>query len=196
MEQNKIDINELPSDLVEQCRKSFESLISVKQGRAKAQELYRKGKFIESLKLNKDIDNLFEDDLKKRLSDIDNFRQKVTLKDSNIPKDDVMDIIVKMLTGYMAIDILDSCIVDINDILHKTDKDLKFELFDDLKSLVSPVRAKLSYLANNTTYLDNAVWGDITDNMYAMMQNKAKAISRKTYEINGENIVKPLNNKK
>ena len=43
MEQNKIDINELPSDLVEQCRKSFESLISVKQGRAKAQELYRKG---------------------------------------------------------------------------------------------------------------------------------------------------------
>ena len=196
MEQNKIDINELPSDLVEQCRKSFESLISVKQGRAKAQELYRKGKFIESLKLNKDIDNLFEDDLKKRLSDIDNFRQKVTLKDSNIPKDDVMDIIVKMLTGYMAIDILDSCIVDINDILHKTDKDLKFELFDDLKSLVSPVMAKLSYLAKNTTYLDNAVWGDITDNMYAMMQNKAKAISRKTYEINGENIVKPLNNKK
>ena len=99
MEQNKIDINELPSDLVEQCRKSFESLISVKQGRAKARELYRKGKFIESLKLNKDIDNLFEDDLRKRLSDIDNFRQKVTLKDSNIPKDDVMDIIVKMLTG-------------------------------------------------------------------------------------------------
>lgn len=196
MEQNKIDINELPADLVEHCRESFESLISVKKGRARAQELYRKGKFIESLKLNKDIDKLFEDDLKKRLSDIDNFRQKVTLKDSNIPKDDVMDIIVKMLTGYMAIDILDSCIVDINDILHRTDKDLKFELFDDLKSLVSPVRAKLSYLAKNTTYLDNAVWGDITDNMYAMMQNKAKAISRKTYEINGENIVKPSNNKK
>src|SRR5574344_1423128 len=115
MEQNKIDINELPPDLVEQCRKSFESLITVKQGRAKAQELYRKGKVLERLKLNKDIDNLFEDALRKRLSDIENFRQKVTRKDANIPKDGVMDIIVKMRTGDMAIDILDSCIVDIND---------------------------------------------------------------------------------
>jgi hypothetical protein len=43
-------------------------------------------------------------------------------------------------------------------------------------------REQLSQFGEKEDYHKYAHWGDITDNMYTVMQNKAKAIIRKTIE--------------
>ena len=55
-------------------------------------------------------------------------------------------------------------------------------MFNDISQLAAMAKHQMSLLSNTTKLLDHPVWGDVVDNMYMMMQNKAKAILRKTAE--------------
>ena len=82
----------------------------------------------------------------------------------------------------MCSDIIDSCILDINDVLATKDSTLRYEAFDEIKDLSRMVKGKLSILQGLTSFMEGNVWSDIVDNMYKMMFNKAKAIISKKGE--------------
>ena len=91
----------------------------------------------------------------------------------------------------MAIDIAESCLIDINDVLHRTDKTLNYEMHDDLKELSELIQAKMKYWSENSQYLNDNEWGVRVDNMYQMMKNKAKSIiSKRKSDSWGKNFEK------
>ena len=97
----------------------------------------------------------------------------------DIPNEDKEEISILNVTLFIAIDIVESCLIDINDVLHRTDKTLNYEMHDDLKELSEMVRIKMKYWGENSQYLEDAEWGNRCDDMFEMMKNKAKAIIRK-----------------
>lgn len=88
----------------------------------------------------------------------------------------------------MCCDIIDTCILEINDLIKKHSDDLEFDSFDEVRDLSTMVKGKLSVLNCQTTLMQGSIWGAIVDNMYKMMFNKAKSIINKKGEdlVNGK----------
>jgi hypothetical protein len=80
----------------------------------------------------------------------------------------------------MCSDIIETSVMDMNDILHRYDKDLNIELFNDIRQLMSMSKAKLKYLQENGDYMKGLAWADKCDDMFEMMKSKAGAIMKKT----------------
>lgn len=91
---------------------------------------------------------------------------------------------------------IESAVIDMDDILHKYDKNLHMEMFNDIRQVMNMSKEKLKYLQENSGYMKDLVWGEKCDNMYEMIQNKASAImrKRKTDPNYGKNTEK-FNNK-
>ena len=58
--------------------------------------------------------------------------------------------------------------------LHRKDKTLNYETFNDIKNIIELAKAKLNYLRENSSYLQNEKWGDLCDNAYKILMSKAK----------------------
>lgn len=178
----KLSIKDIPDDMLRQIRNRFEDDPQIKQMRIRQDVLLRSGNAVQALEWGKKIESLFVKVVDNYIEEAANEVETFSLEEAGIPPEDIEKITEHAVTMFMACDIIESCIIDINDILHKTDKDLHFEQFDDIKQLGEMVKSKLDFLQKNSKYMNNAFWGEKCDDMYSMMQNKAKAIIRKRNE--------------
>ena len=178
----KLSIKDIPDDMLRQIRNSFEDDPQIKQMRIRQDVLLRSGNAVQALEWGKKIESLFAKVVNNYIEEAANEAETFSLEEAGIPPEDIEKFNEYAVTMFMACDIIQSCIIDINDVLHKTDKDLHFEQFDDIKQIGEMVKSKLDFLQKNSKYMNNAFWGDKCDDMYSMMQNKAKAIIRKRKE--------------
>ena len=178
----KLSIKDIPDDMLRQIRNSFEDDPQIKQMRIRQDVLLRSGNAVQSLEWGKKIESLFAKVVNNYIEEAANEAETFSLEEAGIPLEDIERFNEYAVTMFMACDIIQSCIIDINDVLHKTDKDLHFEQFDDIKQIGEMVKSKLDFLQKNSHYMNNVFWGDKCDDMYSMMQNKAKAIIRKRKE--------------
>lgn len=175
----RLRIKDVPSEMLQQIRNQFESDVQIRQLRIKQNLLQRTGYFAKAMELGKTIENLYEKVIDNYIEETIKESDSFSLEEAGIPVNDIKKVNEYALTMFMACDIIQSCIIDINDLLHKTDKDLYYEQFDDIKQISEIVKSKLDFLQKNSTYMNNVFWGDKCDDMYSMMLNKAKAIIRK-----------------
>lgn len=178
----KLSVKDIPADMMQQIRRQFEDDDRIRHMRIQQNILQRNGNFVKAMELGKIIENLFATAVDNYIEEAINEAETFSLEDAGIPQEDIERFNEYAVTMFMACDIIQSCIIDINDILHKTDRNLQFEQFDDIKQISEMVKSKLYFLQKNSQYMNNAFWGDNCDNMYSMMQNKAKSIIRKRNE--------------
>lgn len=177
---------EIPDQLMKLMRQQFEALPKIRQLRIDADQKLRKGQYVQSMKLNEKIEDLFNIVVLEYLKKAEQETKTYSLESSKMPSEDVSTCVQLFVTLYMAIDIIDSCIMDVNDTLHKTNKDVSLMMFEDINQLTQMIKAKMEFFNKETKFLKHELWGDITDNMYEMMKNKARAIINKTEKV--ENI--------
>lgn len=148
------------------------------------EQYQRTNKYVQCMQEKQKLDQL-------RRNAFDNFIREyevkvrtIDLKDIEMPDAEKATINELYITIYMACDIIESGVLDINDALHRVDKNLEIVQFDELKELAEEVKKKLNYLQRTENYMNMNAWGDKCDNMYQMMRNKAKAILKKKHEEN------------
>lgn len=179
-----INVSDLPDEVLRQIQEVFEAEPRVRDMRVRQQMLQRDGRFAEALALAKRLEMLYNRCVSQYMQEMEDEAEKVDLKDIPMQKEDREGITKLLLVCFMCSDIIETSILDMNDILHRYDKDLNIELFNDIKQLMSMSKAKLKYLQKNGDYMKGMVWADKCDDMYAMIKNKATAIMKKT-QANG-----------
>ena len=187
-----IDISQIPEDVKNVLREEFDKDPKICQMRIQAQMAQQRGDYARALSLNKEIDRLYGEVLYNYLTNINNTDVKDKLSDLGLPNEAIKEVMIYVLTAFMSMDILSSCILDANDVIHRTNKDWSLEMFDEIKKLCTLVRAKMQNLFTNTRYLDDDTWGDIVDDMYKMAHNKSQSIFNKMDKKYGAKIVKPI----
>jgi len=170
----------LTQELQKQCRDYFENDPKIRQLTNRANSLQQQGHFREAMQVRQYKETLFSRVIVEYEQQIEQQVEEVKLSTVDIPQGDLEEIERLMVTLFMAIDIMDSCLMDINDALHRTDMALSFEKMDDLHEMAQMCREQLTQFSAKQNYHKYEHWGDITDNMYEMMQRKAKSIIRKT----------------
>ena len=189
------NVKDIPQELMSKIRESFESEPKVRELRVQQQMMMRTGKYDAALALAKQIDVLFNRVVFEYLENACNEVEKVDIATIEMPIKDKEELMKRLLVCFMCADIIESSVIDMDDILHRYDKNTYMEMFDDIRQVMSMAKEKLRYMQENSGYMKDLVWGEKCDNMYAMMVSKAGSIMRKmredpNYGKNGEKFNK------
>ena len=188
--------SEFSPELLKKIRERFDADERVVRLRASRDAAARQGAFASALKMAQDIEVLFDKTLENYAREMREEAVSFDRETKDVPQEDKDAMIEQLMTLFMACDIVESAVLKVNDILHKSKKDLYITTFDDIVELSNIAKGKLEYLQKSSEYMNDLVWGERCDDMYEMMQNKAKSIIRKRKESSnwGENTKRLINN--
>lgn len=170
---------DIPDEMIGRIREAFDRDPQVCELRTHQNLLQRSGQFREAMEVAARIDYLYTKVVQSYIYETEKECQSITLDKSGLPETDIEQLNECVVTLFMACDIIDTAIMDANDIIHRTDKELHFEMFDGLNKLSKMVRDKMRFLSENSGYAKEAIWADKCDNMYELLRNKARSVIRK-----------------
>lgn len=174
-----MNVNDLPQGLLSKIREQFYATPKIRQMEVTRQMYIRNGNLTAALAMAQDIESLYNKCVFEYMEENRQKVEQVELASADIPVGDKEELMRQMLVCFMCADMIESSVIKMNDILHKYDKDMCIEMFDDIRSMMKMSEEKLKYLQENSGYMKDLVWADNCDNMYEMMLNKAGAIMRK-----------------
>ena len=177
-----MNVSDIPSDLMRKIREQFEAEPKVREMRVQQQMYMRTGKYKTALALAQDLEALFNKVVYEYLEENKQQVEQVDIATLKIPTKDKEGLMKLLLVCFMCADIIKSSVLDMDSILHRYDKTMYMELFNDIKQVMEMSEQKLQYLQDNSGYLKDLVWSEKCDDMYKMLQNKAGAIMRKRKE--------------
>ena len=188
-------VSDIPQELMSKMRQSFEAEPKIRELRVNQQMLMRTGRYDAALAVAQKVEVLFNRVVFEYLENAESEVEKIDIATMEMPTGDKEDLMRHLLVCFMCADIIKSSIQDMDTILHRYDKTMYMEMFNDMRQVMDMAEQKLSYLQQNSGYLKDLVWGEKCDNMYAMMLSKAGAIMRKmredpNYGKNGEKFSK------
>ena len=187
-----MNVNEIPKDLLNRIRMSFDTNKDVMLLRTAQQDAQMVGNFQKALNIAKQIDNLWTICLDNYMRKMEAQGKQISLKASDLPEKDKDELFNRVMVLFMCCDIIESATIDMNDILCRTEKDASITTFEDLRQILSLAKEKLKYLQTTGDYMKDLVWADNCDNMYDMMKSKAASVIRKRRESRdwGKNMEK------
>jgi len=174
-----INIKDVPDSLLLVIKERFEKDKRVRDLRIQQNLYLRRGLLQKSLEVAEEIDALYADVIRIYLEDADSQQVQFDTETMDIPREDKDRMLELLMVLFMCCDIIESSIQDVNDVLHRTKKDLTINTFDDINQALTMAKEKLKYLSKNSDYMKDLTWGNQCDNMYELMQNKSKSIIRK-----------------
>lgn len=174
-----MNVNEIPSELMDKIRLGFDTNRDVMLLRTAQQNAQREGNFQKALYVAQQIDSLWTICLDSYMRKIESQGKQISLKASNLPERDKDELLNRVMVLFMCCDIIESATMDMNDILSRTEKDASITTFEDLRQMLLLAREKLKYLQDNGDYMKDLVWADKCDNMYELIKSKAASIIRK-----------------
>ena len=172
-------ISELPKELLDKIKAVFDAEPRVQQLRVQQQMLMRTGKYMDALDIAKYIETLYNESVYNYVEESERQVEKIDIASINMPLSEKEDLMKHLLVCFMCADIIKSSVQDMDSILHRYDKNMYMEMFNDIKQVMDMAEQKLSYLQQNSGYLKDLVWGERCDDMYDMILSKAGAIMRK-----------------
>lgn len=172
-------ISELPQELLDKIKAAFEAEPKVRELRVQQQMLMRTGKYQDALEVAKYIEMLYNECVYNYVTESENQVEKVDVASINMPLGDKEELMKRLLVCFMCADIIESSVIDMDDILHRYDKTMYMEMFNDMRQVMSMAKSKLQYMQENSGYMKDLIWADKCDNMYGLMLSKAGAIMRK-----------------
>lgn len=174
-----MDVNSVPSELIEKIRFQFEGSPIVQQLRVSQGMAQRTGNFKEALEVGRSIEMLFNQCVYEYMKAAEQEVEAVEIDKFDIPQEAKDRINTLAVVLFMCTDIIETAVIEINDVIHKYDKDMNFEMFDDIRQVSEMAKAKLKFFRENSGYMKDFYWDERCDDMFELIQNKAKSIMRK-----------------
>ena len=180
-----INIKDIPDSLLSLIKERFDNDARVQNLRIRQNLCLRNGKLQAAMQIAEEIESLYAEVVRIYLEEADKKQVSFDTDTMNLPQEDKERMLELLMVLFMCCDIIECSVVDVNDVLHRTKKDLKITTFDDINNSMKMAEEKLKYLSKNSEYMNDNAWSDHCNNMYKLMQNKAKSIIRKYKENNG-----------
>lgn len=174
-----MSVKDIPAELMERIRLQFENDAKVRALRVRQGMEQRRGDFLGAMRTGQLIDHLFNEVVFHYMEEAESEAERVEIDSIAMPKEDKESILVLFLTVFMATDIIDTAVRDVDDILHRQDENFHLEMFNDIRQLSEMAKGKLDYLRKHSGYMKDLVWADKCDDMYEMCRSKARSIMRK-----------------
>lgn len=174
-----MNVNDLPQELLSKIREQFYSTPRVRQMEVTRQMYLRNGNLTAALDMAQEIDALYNKCVYEYMEQNKEQVEQVDIATVDMPIEDKEELMRRLLVCFMCADMIESSVIKMDDILHKYDKNMHMEIFNDISEIMKMSEEKLKYLQENSGYMKDLAWADNCDDMYKMILNKAGAIMRK-----------------
>ena len=174
-----MNINDIPQELLSRIREQFYATPKVRQMEVTRQMYMRNGNFKSALALAQDMEALFNKCVYEYIEENKWQVEQVDIATLEMPVDDKEELMRRLLVCFMCADMIESSVIKMDDLLHKYDKNMYMEMFNDIREVMKLSEQKLKFLQENSGYMEDLAWADNCDDMYEMMLNKAGSIMRK-----------------
>lgn len=175
---------ELPDDILKEINAEFEAAPQVRKLRIQMDMLMRSGQLEAALKVGKQIEDVRSHVILEYMRMGENNEVAFNGVVSQLGGKEQDDTMTAVIMLFMCADIIDACVMDMDKLLKTLDDEYRFTTFDDIRDLSTMAKRKLAYVRERANWLNTEVWGDVVDNMYKMMLNKARSLMRKYYPDN------------
>lgn len=180
-----ISIDDVPQELLGQIRVQFDRDDRVRKLRVEQRVMQQRGDYAAALQVGRSLETLYAQVVQNCIDEANATAEKVDMATLSIPEAEKDELLSCGLVLFMAADMIESAVMDMDSRLHRHDKELHFEMFDDIRELVRLSKEKLAYLKENSDYMADFAWADKCDDMYRMMLSKARSLVRKRKEDKG-----------
>lgn len=174
-----MEVSDIPRELLAKVREQFDRDPQVVRLRVHQRVLQERGEYMAALDVAQRIESLYSTVVYNYMKEVEKQVEQVTVDNLDMPQEDKEHIQMLGVVMFMAAEIINSAIMDVDSVMHKYDKDLHFEQFNDIRQIASMAKEKLVFFQKNSGYMEDLAWGAYCDNMYDMIQSKAKALIRK-----------------
>lgn len=174
-----MDVNEIPNELLSKIREQFYATPNVRQMEVTRQMFLRNCNFKAALAMAQDIELLYNRCVYEYMEQNKEQVEQVEIAKAEMSIEDKEELMRRLLVCFMCADMIESSVIKMDDLLHKYDKNMYMEMFDDIREVMKLSEQKLKYLQENSGYMKDLAWANNCDNMYEMMLNKAGSIMRK-----------------
>lgn len=182
---------ELPDNILKEINAEFEAASEVRKLRIQMDMLMRSGQLEAALNIGKQVEDLRSHVILEYMRMAENNEVAFNGVVSQLGGKEQDETMTAVIMLFMCADIIDACVMDMDKLLETLDGGYRFTTFDDIRDLSTMAKRKLAYLRERAEWLNTEEWGDVTDNMYKVMFNKARSLMKKYYpEQDGKGFLK------
>ena len=142
----------------------------------KYDEYMAKRQFVQAVQMKEKLNALYQKAFEIYIKDAQEEAKKINVNQLNLPFELKNRMNILYIAAFMTADLLESCVLDMNDAIKKFDSTLSVEIFDDLREANKKAKEKLKFLQESEEVMNLNTWGVQCDNMYKMLCNKAEKI--------------------
>lgn len=184
-----MEVKDLTAEQLQQINEEFEKVPQILDLRWQYNNLMKAFRITDAQRIGREIQRLHQVVLEEVVKEYNASGKKLQLQDCSLPPKDLETVNALCVMLYLLIDVFDSAVRDVDEVLRKTDEGYSLAIFEDLKPMLDAFKTKLTTLDKDTTYMKDFAWSDAADNLYELALNKAKAVIRRKGQPNwGENV--------
>lgn len=179
--ENKLTINDLPCEVVDEMRRMInedKQMVALKQ---KKNELIKGRRFIESMKLSqmmKDIENRV---INQYLSEYEGQAERMDSLIKDMTEEDREDMNTYTNSIISLADMMETFVMEINQLLKKYHPDYRLEMFDKLTQLGKEAKGQVKFMSEATDMNFQCVFADNADNLTMLVLNKVRSFNKKLH---------------
>ena len=137
-----INIKDIPDSLLSLIKVRFDNDARVQNLRIRQNLCLRNGKLQAAMKIAEEIESLYAEVVRIYLEEADKKQVSFDTDTMNLPQEDKDRMLELLMVLFMCCDIIECSVIDVNDVLHRTKKDLKITTFDDINNSMKMAEEK------------------------------------------------------
>lgn len=182
--EEQLTIEQLPKSIQDKLADTIELNPVIKSLRAKLENARQKRDYVTMARMQHNIMEL------KRYIESEYLKQNLEMKKrvaefkSNMSEDDQEILSIHSNMIIMLADMLESCVMEVNEVFERNNPAWRIEMFDRLKQLGRECADQIKWMSQETDDFYQLTFADTADNVTEMVRNKVKSLLRKVYKHN------------
>ena len=173
--EERITIEQLTKSIQDKLVDTIELNPAIKALRNNLEKCRQKKDYIGMARCQHQIQEMKHYIEEKYLQENSVFRKRVADFKSNMSEEDQEILSINSNMVILLADMLETCVMDINDVFQRNHPEWRVEMFDRLKTLSRECADQIKWMSKETDMYYQTTFADIADNITEMVKNKVKS---------------------
>lgn len=182
--ENEMTVEQLPKSIQDKLTETIELNPLIKSLRAKLENARKKHDYVTMARLQHNIMELKRHIESEYMKQNLEMRKRVAEFKCNMSDEDQEILSIHSNMIILLADMLESCVMEVNEVFERNNPAWRIEMFDRLKQLGRECADQIKWMSQETDDFYQLTFADTADNVTEMVRNKVKSLLRKVYKHN------------
>lgn len=180
----ELTVEQLPKSIQDKLSETIELNPAIKSLRLKLEKCRQKMDYVGMARCQHQMQQLRHYVEEEYMKQNAVYRKRVVDFKKNMSEEDQEILSINSNMVILLADMLETSVMNINEVFHRNNPEWRVEMFDNLKRLSRECADQIKWMSKETDEYYQNTFADVADNITLMVRNKVKSLLRRTYEHN------------